>query len=134
MFTRRAFMIRTPFVERSHLPGSRKWLIAELDKLTSIIVRKRDRQCVTYGSRQGLQCSHFYSRRYLAIKFDLRNCHAMCGACNKRHNHDSLPYLIYMQSRYGVEVIGELQTLRVSFHKAAEDELRVRLEQYKAMM
>ena len=133
MFPRRAFMTRTPFVEKSHPPDSRRWLVAELDNLTSIIVRKRDRQCVTCGKRQGLQCSHFYSRRYLAIRFDLRNCNAMCGVCNKRHNHDPLPYLLYMQSNYGAKVVAELQALKMSSHKVTEDELREMLELYRSI-
>ncbi len=43
MLTRRSYMSRPAFVERPAEKGSRKWLIAELDKLTSIIVRWRDR-------------------------------------------------------------------------------------------
>lgn len=92
MLARRAFMSRSRLVGRQPEEGSRKWLIAELDRHTSIIVRRRDRMCVTCGSVQALQCSHFYSRRYLSIRFDLRNCNAMCSACNRRHNRDRRPY------------------------------------------
>jgi Bacteriophage Lambda NinG protein len=122
---RRRFLNRTPFVEKPVEVHSRRWLIAELDHLTSMIVRRRDRECVTCGERKGLQCSHFYSRRHLAIRFDLRNCNAMCAACNRRHNSDPTAYLKFMTERYGAEVDAELGGLRSSMRKVTDGELRV---------
>ena len=55
MLARRAFMSRSRLVERPRVEGSRMWLIAELDKYTSVIVRRRDKRCVTCGSAQGLR-------------------------------------------------------------------------------
>jgi hypothetical protein len=106
--------------------------VAELDRLTSIIVRRRDRRCVTCGSRRNLHCSHFYSRRHLAVRFDLRNCHAMCADCNRRHNSDPAPYLAFMMDHYGPGVMAELSWLKSSLRKVADDELRRLLEEYKA--
>ena len=133
MLARRAPMARSNLVERSPEEGSRKWLIAELDRLTSQIVRQRDGRCVTCGSLQGLQCSHFYSRRHLAIRFDLRNCNAMCSGCNQRHNRDRKPYERYMVKTYGAAAIAELDGLRTGLEKVADEELREMLERYKAM-
>jgi hypothetical protein len=130
---RRAYMSRSRLVERQPEEGSRKWLVAELDRLTSIIVRRRDGRCVTCGSSQGLQCSHFYSRRYLAIRFDLRNCNAMCGGCNRRHNRDRRPYERYMLKTYGPAVISELHRQRLDLGKVTDEELREMLSQYSAM-
>ena len=133
MLYRRAYMSRSRLVERPPEEGSRKWLIAELDRVTSVIVRKRDKRCVTCGSSQGLQCSHFYSRRYLAVRFDLRNCNAMCAGCNRLHNRNRKPYEMYMLKRYGAAMIAELDGLRMGLGKVADDELREILNQYKAM-
>lgn len=133
MLARRAFMSRSQLVERPRVEGSRKWLIAELDKLTSIIVRRRDKRCVTCGSVQSLQCSHFYSRRHLAVRFDLRNCNAMCAGCNRRHNTDRRPYERYMRKAYGPAVIAELDRLRLSLEKATDEELGEMLQRYKAL-
>lgn len=134
MLSRRAYMSRSRFVERPPEEGSRKWLIAELDRLTSIIVRKRDKRCVTCGSSQGLQCSHFYSRRYLAIRFDLRNCNAMCAGCNRRHNRDRKPYERYMTEAHGAGVIAELNQLRASLQKVTDAQLQELLDQYREMV
>jgi hypothetical protein len=133
MLIRRSFLSRSGFYKKLLEPGSRKWLIAELDKYTSIIVRRRDRRCVTCSGRRNLQCSHFYSRRYLAIRFNLVNCNAMCGFCNRRHNSNPFAYMRYMQAKYGPEAVEELNDLRSSRRKVTDDELRQTLGRYKAM-
>ena len=134
MLTRRAFMPRSKLVEKPPEEGSRKRLIAELDRLTSLIVRRRDGRCVTCGTSQGLQCSHFYSRRYLCVRFDLRNCNAMCAKCNRKHNRDRRPYERYMRETYGPSVIAELDSLRMGLEKVTDEALREMLQQYKAMV
>jgi hypothetical protein len=126
-------MSRSRLVERAPEEGSRKWLIAELDRLMSLIVRRRDGRCVTFGTPQGLQCSHFYSWRYLSIRFDLRNCNAMCAGCNRRHNRDRRPYKRYMRKAYGPAVIAELDGLRMGLGKVTDGELKEMLNQYRAL-
>lgn len=133
MISRRAYLSRSGFYNKPLEPGSRKWLIAELDKYTSIIVRRRDRRCATCGGRRSLQCSHFYSRRYLAVRFDLRNCNAMCGFCNRRHNSNPFPYMEFMQERYGPDMVAELHELRMLPRKVTDEELAQMLDRYKAM-
>jgi hypothetical protein len=133
VLARRAYMPRSPLAEKLPEAGSRKWLVAELDKYTSIIVRRRDRRCVTCGKAQGLQCSHFYSRRYLSVRFDLRNCNAMCAGCNRRHNRDRRPYERYMLKTYGRAVVTELDELRMRLEKVTDEALGDLLRQYEAM-
>ncbi len=133
MLYRRAYMSRSRLVGRPPEEGSRKWLIAELDRYTSLIVRGRDGRCVTCGSVQNLQCSHFYSRRYLSIRFDLRNCNAMCAGCNRKHNRDRRPYERYMLKTCGVSVIAELDRLRLGLEKVPDEDLSEALQQYRAM-
>ena len=133
MITRRSYISRSGFYNKPLEVGTRKWLIAELDKYTSIIVRRRDRRCVTCGARRNLQCSHFYSRRYLAIRFNLVNCNAMCGFCNKRHNYNPFPYIKYMEGKYGPEAVEGLNELRASRRKVTDDYLRRTLGAYRAM-
>ena len=132
MLARRRFLYRSPFEAKPPEENSRRWLVSKLDRLVSVIVRKRDRRCVTCGSSRGLQCSHFYSRRHLAIRFDLRNCHAMCAGCNRRHNSAPAPYLAFMLERYGAEVVAELDMLRGSLRKVSDEELRRLLKEYKS--
>jgi 5-methylcytosine-specific restriction endonuclease McrA len=134
MLPRRRFLNRSPFVEKPVEAGSRRWLVAELDRLTSLIVRRRDRRCVTCGNTRDLQCSHFYSRRHMAMRFDLRNCNAMCSSCNRRHNEDPADYLRFMNERYGPEVVAELDGMRAETRKAGDEELVETLERLKRML
>jgi hypothetical protein len=133
MLPRRSFLSRSKFDRKPPERGSRRWLIAELDRLTSIIVRRRDRRCVTCGSSRSLQCSHFYSRRYLAIRFNLINCNAMCRNCNLRHNSDPFPYVRFMQEHYGEDAISQLHELRMAPCKITDADLARTLERYKRM-
>lgn len=133
MLARRRVLHRSPFVEKPVEEGSRRWLVAELDRLTSIIVRRRDRRCVTCGEPRGLQCSHFYSRRYLATRFDLRNCNAMCAGCNRQHSSDPSEYLRFMNERYGADVVAELEGLKTDTRKVTDEELVRVLERFKGM-
>jgi hypothetical protein len=80
---------------------------------------------------RGPQCSHFYSRRYLRTRFDLRNCNAMCPACNGRHNEDPSEYLRFMNERYGPEVVAEVDRLRSGGHKVTDEELRQAFERLR---
>jgi len=132
MLARRRVLHRSPFEEKPPEVGSRRWLVAELDRLTSLIVRRRDRRCVTCWGRRGLQCSHFYSRRYLATRFDLRNCHAMCADCNRRHNSDPTEYLRFMNERYGEAEVARLDRLRRDGRKVTNEELFQTLERLRA--
>lgn len=56
--------------------------IKELDRVFSIWIRKRDRNCITCGSIKQLQCGHFVSRRFFATRWDEKNCAAQCVSCN----------------------------------------------------
>ena len=133
MLPRRRVLHRSPFEERPPEEGSRRWLVAELDRLVSVLVRRRDRRCVTCGEPRGLQCSHFHSRRYLATRFDLRNCNAMCAGCNRRHNEEPGPYMRFMTEWHGAEVVAELGSLRDGTRKVTDEELWRELERLRAL-
>ena len=133
MLPRRRVLHRTPFEERPPRVGSRRWLVAELDRLVSVIVRRRDRRCVTCGEARGLQCSHFYSRRYLATRFDPRNCNAMCAECNRWHSEDPEPYLRFMRERYDNGEVEELEGMRDGKRKVTDEDLLRALEQLREL-
>src|SRR5215213_4458121 len=132
MLPRRRVLHRSPFEAKPPEEGSRRWLVAELDRLVSLIVRRRDRRCVTCGETRGLQCSHFYSRRYLRTRFELTNCHAMCASCNRRHNEDPEPYLKFMVEMYGGGTVAELDRLKRDGSKVTDEELLRSLERLRA--
>jgi hypothetical protein len=55
----------------------------------------------------------------------------MCAGCNRRHNRDQTPYEKYMRAHYGVEVIAELNGLKMNLEKVTDEQLRELLEEYK---
>ena len=73
--------------------------------------------CVTCGKRshwkgEGMQAGHFIAGRTLSLLFDPRNCHTQCYGCNVGQNGSYVEYFLYMEKRYGREVIDELRQLK----------------------
>lgn len=71
----------------------RKTLITKLDRAFSIYIRasaanrKGQAKCFTCDRRthwRQLQCGHFMSRQYYAMRWDELNAYAQCRACNLR--------------------------------------------------
>lgn len=119
---------------RYHSLQTRKGLIDELDKVTSFIVRKIYGRCVTCGTTLNLTASHFYSRRWLRVRFDLRNVTCMCMTCNERHNVNCWPYTNWFLEHYGDKVMSELFELRNSTRKVTDEDLRKLLEEHRALL
>lgn len=80
---------------------TRRGVKDELDRVTSLLVRARDGCCVTCGTTEDLQCSHYLKRTFLATRWNLTNCNAQCGTHNELHNRVPWPYRKYMVSMIG---------------------------------
>lgn len=78
------------------------------DKVFSLWIRNRDKMCVTCGSRSNLQCGHYVSRSWSALRYDEKNCNAQCVGCNvfKRGNMDE--YARFLIRCYGPDILDEL--------------------------
>jgi hypothetical protein len=107
--------------------STRKGLKDELDRVTSLLVRARDGRCVTCGTTESLQCSHYFKRSFLATRWNLQNCNAQCAAHNELHNRVPWPYREYMVKRIGEQGLDELFALRNSVWRPSDDELRALL-------
>ena len=92
----------------SNTSKERKKLIKVCDDLVSLIVRARDKYCVTCGTRERLTCSHLIKRGRAATRFDLVNCNCQCSACNQRHNYYPEHYTNWFLYVYGTEKYREL--------------------------
>ena len=89
---------------------TRKGRIKKLDKIVSDIVRARDKVCVTCGRPDTLTCSHVFTRRHYATRWDLINCNTQCKTCNYRHNKDTYPYNQWFFMKYGILAFHDLRT------------------------
>lgn len=114
---------RSPLRYRRHPAGTHKGMVEELDRLSSLIVRKRDGCCITCGSSHELTASHFYRRTYLIIRFDLRNLACQCFNCNKVHSINPWPYVQWFLNTYSDDVMTELHELRMSTKRLTDADL-----------
>ena len=111
-------------------------------KLFSEWIRRRDADkdgyvtCVTCGKRahwkgEGMQAGHFIAGRTLSLLFDYRNCHAQCYADNVGRNGSYVEYFVYMEERYGREVIDELRQLKHQSRKYGIWDYEMLIEELK---
>jgi len=108
------------------MSAERKKLELQLDNLIRRIVNKRDKDCVLCGDRNLLGVSHFVKRDKKAYRWDLRNCHLMCGKCHEEwEKNENEKYYEYMVYHYGPDVPIDLH--RGSRHpvKISEEELKI---------
>jgi hypothetical protein len=84
--------------------ASRSQLKDECDSLVRSIVALRDDKCINVDCREteGLHVGHYIKRGVLALRWDLRNCHAQCDFHNELHNTTPRLYQHAMILRYGI--------------------------------
>lgn len=111
--------------------SKRKKLIADLDKIVSLIVRARDKKCVVCGSTNQLQCSHLIKRGRLSTRFDLDNCNANCNGCNLRHNNYPEFYTEWWLNKHSQEAYNKLIIKSQQLWKPTISELSELLENLK---
>lgn len=72
------------------------------DRLFSEYIRARDGRCITCGTTEALQCSHYYGKKARpAVRYDPRNAHAQCARCHlAHHKHDPGKYSDWMRGHY----------------------------------
>lgn len=59
--------------------------------------------CMACGSRDALQCSHYFGRRIMALRFSPENCVSLCDRCHKAWEKDKKgPYRQFMILRMGL--------------------------------
>ena len=124
-------------LKRKKLPSLAK-LKRRLDILFSQWIRKRDQRsadgygpCVTCGTFSKLQASHFIPRQHLAVRWDERNVHGACAYCNCWQHGNLIAYTLYMQNRYGQDVVDELMRLKRTTVKMTRSDYETLLEKYR---
>jgi RNase P subunit RPR2 len=128
------------------MPSSKKKSVAHLKKLLwkefSLYIRKRDSDwrgiatCCTCGTQkpyQQMQAGHFLAGRHPSVLFREDNVHAQCPRCNIFLHSNPLKYFRFMQSKYGDEVIEELERLDREMKQFTPTELQFLLLHYKSL-
>lgn len=96
----------------------RKEMITRMDKMTSLIVRKRDSRCVSCGKKLPFdkrQNGHFVGRAFLPLRFDLTNCNVECASCNVFSPDHLVGYADYILRHYGQDKFDRLVNMRKQY-------------------
>lgn len=84
----------------------------KLDKVFSEFIRQRDKGiCCTCGKQDTwkyMQCGHYISRSSLATRYNEINCHCQCVGCNIFKKGNMPSYTLFLQKKYGYEIIQSL--------------------------
>ena len=92
-------------------------LTNRLDALVRRVVRARDLRCVTCGSQEVLEVSHYLGRASLGVRWDLRNCNLQCHVCHRKFHEGNPAYMRYMASQYGEDIFEELYLQQAEWMK-----------------
>lgn len=97
-----------------------------LDQVFSEYIRLRDAnnngfcKCISCGDMwqwRIMQNGHYTDRRHIKTRYDERNCHAQCFNCNIGLRGNIEKYKRAIISKYGVQVLEELESAKRSFEK-----------------
>jgi hypothetical protein len=91
----------------------RTTLRRKADALFSLYVR-RGGLCERCGAIEGLQCSHYISRRYLAVRYNPLNAECLCMRCHKYLTEHPLQAEDRFSLRVGVLVREELRRVAIA--------------------
>ena len=111
--------------------SERKRLVAQLDKVFSEYIRKRDGACVCCGAVENLQCGHLFTRAAYSTRWHERNAHAQCRSCNMRHEYDTYEYTTFFLNMYGRDEYDRLHKIHCTPRKFSNGELKALIERYR---
>ena len=111
--------------------SQRKKLVAELDRVFSLYIRKRDKCCVLCGTTERLQCGHLFSRTAYSTRWHAANAHGQCAKHNLMHEHDAYPYHTWYINAFGREAFDELHEIYATPRKFTDEELTEMITHFK---
>lgn len=88
--------------------------ITKEDAVFSKLIRLRDKYTCQvcnkfFADGHGLQCSHFYSRRHQATRYDPMNAAAKCFTCHQRLGENPIEFDAWIRSYLGDVLYEELK-------------------------
>lgn len=114
----------------------------KVDALFSQYIRIRDKWICQVCNRsyttstQGLHCSHIFSRRHNAIRFDERNAVAMCFSCHQWYGGNPIEGGEWARRYLGPDVVDELIRIKnapfkktKAWESEVESELKAKLKE-----
>ncbi len=92
-------------------------LKGKADTVFSKWIRARDKHiCYTCGKvmqPKESQNGHYISRTFTSLRYDERNCHAQCIACNIFKKGNLTLYALRLETQYGTGILQLLEMLKI---------------------
>ena len=111
------------------------------DTAFSNFIRERDnftcQKChKTYpeGRRQGLHCSHFYSRRHQSTRYYSRNACAHCFSCHQSLGGNPVEFAEWIDTYLGSEAAQELRERKNQIKKRTKGEKKEIAAHWRAQL
>lgn len=114
--------------------SERKKLVKELDRVVSLFIRARDKECVICGSRERLQNGHLFTRTAYSTRWDITedgNCHCQCATHNYIHEMDSYPFTKWYLNNFGEQAYDELHLRHKQVCKLKDYRLKEMIDNVK---
>lgn len=113
----------------------------ELDKWFSLFIRLRAAddlgqvKCFTCSKianyKNGMQCGHFQSRKFLSTRFDLKNCQIQCVGCNMFKQGEQYKFAINLNAKFGEGTAEDLELKTKMIVKISRQEYKDYISYYK---
>jgi hypothetical protein len=117
--------------------------IKELWRLFSISVRRSVADsrgiasCVCCGAKkpwQELQAGHFFhAAKTNQVSFDVRNIHPCCVRCNMYLSGNLIPYMEFLQKKYGHGIVDELRQIKNNSRGVSREWVEEQIQKYKEL-
>lgn len=108
----------------------------QADKWFSIYVRQKEKWCFTCGKRgewKDAQAGHYIPRSHNALRYNERNTHRQCRACNIFRYGAMDVYALALQRKYGPKILEELAAEKKKVKQFSVEELKAIVERYKKL-
>lgn len=111
-----------------------------LDKVFSDFIRLRDSDnygmcsCISCGKKEFwtlVDCGHYEDRAHMGTRYSEKNCNAQCRDCNRFNDGNREGYTRGLISKYGISVIGELETKRNALNKMSRIDYQIAIDHYR---
>lgn len=105
----------------------------KLDTLWSVWIRRSNANsdgmchCCSCGMCyrwDEMDCGHFISRNHNGGRFDERNTNPQCRKCNRFREGNKAGYAVFLQEKYGPQIISELNQLQYTIKRFTPEELQ----------
>ena len=110
------------------------------DKWFSIFIRLRDADeygivtCCTCNKQKhwkDVDCGHYIKRQHQATRYDERNCHAQCKACNYMEQGAEAKHEQHIEKLYGRQIVHLLKSAKRHTCNRSQLDLQILSDQYK---